>query len=131
MPCLLSGAIPRLFMVSFTPVANADICSISQPLDMLQENVLSYYPMAYSVIIGSATICMVLSTCIIINTVYFSKVKMKESSISFIQKRSSMLVLCVLLVFLVSEVPRLYLNGNIIGTYWFQSNDENVAESKQ
>ncbi|CAC5424304.1 unnamed protein product [Mytilus coruscus] len=119
--------IPRLFLVAFTPVENADICSISQRGDVVQEYVLSYYPMAYSVIIGTATICMVLSTCIIFKTVCLNKAKGKETPVSFIQKRSSVLVLCVLVVFLVTEVPRLYLNGNIIGTYWFQSDDKNVV----
>ncbi|VDI30004.1 Hypothetical predicted protein [Mytilus galloprovincialis] len=119
--------IPRLFMVAFTPVENADICSISQRGVAVQEYVLSYYPMAYSVIIGSATICMVLSTCIIFKTLCLNKAKGKETPVSITQKRSSVLVLCVLVVFLVTEVPRLYLNGNLIGTYWFQSDDKNVV----
>ncbi|VDI37089.1 Hypothetical predicted protein [Mytilus galloprovincialis] len=123
--------IPRLFMVAFTPVENADICSISQRGVAVQEYVLSYYPMAYSVIIGSATICMVLSTCIIFKTLCLNKAKGKETPVSFTQKRSSVLVLCVLVVFLVTEVPRLYLNGNIIGTYWFQSDDKNVVWLKE
>ncbi|CAG2185289.1 unnamed protein product [Mytilus edulis] len=119
--------IPRLFMVAFTPVENADICSISQRGDAVQEYVLSYYPMAYSVIIGSATICMVLSTCIIFKTLCLNKAKGKETPVSFTQKRSSVLVICVLVIFLVTEVPRLYLNGNLIGTYWSQSDDKNVV----
>ncbi|CAC5424303.1 unnamed protein product [Mytilus coruscus] len=122
--------IPRLFVVSFTTVENADICSISQPLDVLHEYVLSYYPMVCSVIIGSAMICMVLSTCIIFKTLCINKAKGKTTPVSHIQKRSSVLVLCVLVVFLVTEVPRLYLNGNIIRTYWNQSDDKNVVWQK-
>ncbi|CAC5391333.1 unnamed protein product [Mytilus coruscus] len=122
--------IPRLFVVSFTPVENADICSISQPLDVLHEYVLSYYPMVCSVIIGSAAICMVLSTCIIFKTLCMNKAKGEKTPVSYIQKRSSVLILCVLVVFLVTEVPRLYLNGNIIGTYWTQSDDKNVVWQK-
>ncbi|CAG2240882.1 unnamed protein product [Mytilus edulis] len=119
--------IPRLFMVAFSPIENSDICLISQRGDAVQKYVLSYYPMAYSVIIGSATICMVLSTCIILKTLCLNKAKGKETPVSFTKKRSSVLVVCVLVVFLVTEVPRLYLNGNIIGTYWSQSDDKNVV----
>lgn len=108
--------IPRLFVVSFSADQNGT-CMTSIPNSYIEAYVLTFHPILVTLILCMCVICMLSSTIIIIVTLCKRKLFLKQSSISERDQRACNLVMCVMIVFLVTEVPRIYLNTKLFTTF--------------
>ncbi|CAC5386434.1 unnamed protein product [Mytilus coruscus] len=127
-------SIPRLFVVSFTKFnenninGNHDVCLVSEPHDIIEKYVLTFYPVLLMVILTLSVVMMMVSTCFIIVILCRRKRVRGHTSVSSSEKKSCILILSVMVLFVLSEVPRLYINSTIFFTYRsdFEKN-ENIA----
>lgn len=108
--------IPRMFVVSVYS-ENGDACSMSRPHKALQKYVLTFYPILFAVILAGAIITMLVSSLYIIFILCRRKRVRGRNKVSKAEKKSSTLILCVMIVFLLSEVPRIYINATLFDTY--------------
>ncbi|CAC5404081.1 CMKLR1 [Mytilus coruscus] len=123
-------SIPRLCVVGFKS-GKEDICLVSDPHANMQKYVLTFYPILLSVILFTAVVTMLVSTFYIIVILCRRKHVRGHASASKSEKKSCMLILSVMVVFLLSEIPRLYINTTLFFTYSTNmENNENIAVNK-
>ncbi|CAC5376250.1 unnamed protein product [Mytilus coruscus] len=122
--------IPKLFVVTLTS-GKGDACVVSEPNGYIQKYVLTFYPILFTSILIVAVIAMLFSTLCISVTLYRLKRTGNTSRhFSMSTKKSFILTLCVMVVFLLSEVPRLYINVSLFNTYRSDLDKENIALNK-
>ncbi|VDI49049.1 Hypothetical predicted protein [Mytilus galloprovincialis] len=123
-------SIPRLFIVRFFS-GKREICLVSEPHVSIQKYVLAFYPIISTVVLSTAVVAMIVSTCYIVFILCHRKHVRGHTSASSSEKKSCVLVLSVMVVFLLSEVPRLYINSTIFLTYRTDlEKNENIAFDK-
>ncbi|CAC5394223.1 TAAR [Mytilus coruscus] len=123
-------SIPRLFIVSFAP-GKREICVMSEPHVSIQKYVLAFQPIVLTVVLSTAVVAMIISTCYIVFILCHRKRIRGHASASNSEKKSCVLVLSVMGVFLLSEVPRLYINSTIFVTFRTDlERNENIAFDK-
>lgn len=121
---------PKLFVVSIYSDKNDSTCILSKPVSFLEKYVLTFHPIFYSVILFFCMLAMIVSTiCIIFKLCKKRKIKMHTSA-SKSETMSCLLTVFVMTVFLLSEIPRLYINTIIFKTYHSDLADKNIAWSK-
>ncbi|VDH90777.1 Hypothetical predicted protein [Mytilus galloprovincialis] len=127
-------SIPRLFVVSFTSFnegninGTGDICLVSEPHALMEKYVLTYYPVLLMVVLTLSVLMMMVSTCFIIVILWRRKRVRGHTSVSISEKKSCILILSVMVVFVLSEIPRLYINSTVFYTYRFNlEKNENIA----
>lgn len=122
--------IPKLFVVTLTQ-GKEDECMVSEPHEYIQKYVLTYYPILFTSILIIAVTAMLFSTFCISVTLYRLKSTGNTSRhVSMSTKRSFILTLCVMVVFLLSEVPRLYINVSLFKTYRSDTDKVDIALNK-
>lgn len=121
--------IPKMFVVSLTSDEDGS-CIVSQPQKMIEYYVLTIYPILFAIVLISAVVVMLVSTCFILIILCRRKHIRGHTTLSKYEKKSCLLVVIVMIVFLLSEVPRIYLNTIIFDTYRSDSNQENIASYK-
>lgn len=120
---------PRLFVVQFKPT-ETNTCIVSEPNKNLEKYILKNFTIIYSFVLAFAVILMVLSTGYILSVLLFRK-RMKEGkSVSNQEARSCVLIVCVLIVFVLSEIPRLYVYGRVFLVYQTNVQKDNIAWKK-
>ncbi|VDI14230.1 Hypothetical predicted protein [Mytilus galloprovincialis] len=117
-------SIPRLFVVGFKS-GKEDICLVSDPHANMQKYILTFYPILFTVVLSTAVVTMLVSTFYIIVILCRRKHVRGHASVSRSEKKSCILILSVMVVFLLTEVPRLYINTTLFFTY--SANLENNA----
>ncbi|VDI49048.1 Hypothetical predicted protein [Mytilus galloprovincialis] len=123
-------SIPKLFIVRFSS-GKREICLVSEPHVSIQKYVLAFYPIMSTVVLSTAVVTMIVSTCYIVFILCHRKHVRGHTSVSSSEKKSCVLVLSVMVVFLLSEVPRLYINSTIFFTYRTDlDKNENIAFDK-
>ncbi|CAG2213484.1 unnamed protein product [Mytilus edulis] len=84
-----------------------------------------------TVVLSTAVVTMIVSTCYIVFILCHRKHVRGHTSVSSSERKSCLLVLSVMVVFLLSEVPRLYINSTIFFTYRTDlEKNENIAFDK-
>jgi len=112
---------PRVFVVSFATSRADNKCVMTEPLKALEHYMFTYYPLLFMVVLSSAMLVMLVSTFYIIIKLCMRKKVRGKISMSKYERKSSVLILRVqnvFVVFVLSETPRLYINGIISTTYW-------------
>ncbi|CAG2207467.1 unnamed protein product [Mytilus edulis] len=123
-------SIPKLFIVRFSS-GKGEICLVSEPHVSIQKYVLAFYPIMSTVVLSTAVVTMIVSTCYIVFILCHRKHVRGHTSVSSSERKSCLLVLSVMVVFLLSEVPRLYINSTIFFTYRTDlEKNENIAFDK-
>ena len=123
----LTVSMPRLFVVSLDRGKEADICLVSEPHQTIQKYVLAYYQIFYAIILVVAVVTMLISTCFIIFTLCRRKRVRGHVAASRAEKKSCILILCVMTVFFLSEVPRIFVSATLFSTYRSDLDRTNVA----
>ncbi|CAG2213099.1 unnamed protein product [Mytilus edulis] len=123
-------SIPRLFVVGFKS-GKEDICLVSDPHANMQKYILTFYPILFTVVLSTAVVTMLVSTFYIIVILCRRKHVRGHASVSRSEKKSCILILSVMVVFLLTEVPRLYINTTLFFTYSANlENNANMAVNK-
>ncbi|XP_071167344.1 uncharacterized protein [Mytilus edulis] len=113
----LSIHLPRALLVQFGEAQN-DICKVLKPTTELESYALTTYPLIYTVLLALAVAAMLTSTIYITYKLCKRKQLRGKNTFSKYERNSCILILCVLVVFVVSECPRLYINGTVSNAYW-------------
>ncbi|CAC5426244.1 unnamed protein product [Mytilus coruscus] len=103
---------------------------MSNPQETLQKYVLTFYPLLFSIVLALAVLAMVISTCFIIFVLCHRKFIRGHIVSSRSEKKSCFLILCVMIIFLLSEVPRIYINVTLVSTYNPSSEKGDIASNK-
>ncbi|CAC5424276.1 unnamed protein product [Mytilus coruscus] len=122
--------IPRMFVVSIQSSENGDTCFVSQPQTSLEKYVLTIYPVLFSVLLTLAISVMLSSACYIVVILCRRKKVRGHSTSSKCEKKSCVLILFVVIIFLLSELPRLFIYGTVFKTFIFDTQNENIASTK-
>lgn len=109
---------PRVFAVSFATSRADNKCVMTESLKALEHYMFTYYPLLFMAVLSSAMLVMLVSTFYITIKLCMRKKVRGTISMSKYERKSSVLILSVLVVFVLSEAPRLYINGIISTTYW-------------
>ncbi|CAC5390593.1 unnamed protein product [Mytilus coruscus] len=126
----LAVNVPKLFVISFSHGKEGDACLISEPQHTIQKYILTYYPIMYSVILIIALVTMLISTCYIIHILCRRKRVRGHATASRTEKKSCMLIVCVMTVFFLAEIPRLFVTSTLFGTYRSNLDMQNVVLQK-
>ncbi|CAC5401370.1 unnamed protein product [Mytilus coruscus] len=73
---------------------------------------------------------MLISTCYIIFTLCRRKRVRGHATVSRAEKKSCILIVCVMIVFLLAELPRIYVSSTLFSTYRSNLDTQNVALQK-
>ncbi|VDI09434.1 Hypothetical predicted protein [Mytilus galloprovincialis] len=84
---------------------------------MWENYVLAYYPMLATSVLIIALGIMLFSTIYIITSLCNRKGIRRRSTISVNEKRSCVLTVILMVVFLLSEIPRVYINTALFNTF--------------
>ncbi|CAC5423014.1 unnamed protein product [Mytilus coruscus] len=122
-------SVPRMLVVSFESVKNS-ACYISKPNEILEGYVLTFYPILFNLLLVFAVVTMLVSSCYIIFILCSRKRVRRHSSASMSEKKSCVLIVTVMIVFILSEIPRLVLNTSVITTFASDLGRENIAWNK-
>ncbi|CAC5401369.1 unnamed protein product [Mytilus coruscus] len=122
--------IPRLFVISFSNGKKGDTCLVSEPHKAIQKYILAYHPIVNTIIVVCAVVTMLISTCLIIFTLCRRKRVRGHATVSRAEKKSCILIVCVMIVFLLTELPRIYVSSTLFSTYGSNLDTENVALHK-
>ncbi|CAG2207079.1 unnamed protein product [Mytilus edulis] len=122
-------SVPRMLVVSFEPVKDS-ACYISKPNGILEGYVLTFYPILFNLLLIFALCTMLVSSCYITFILCSRKRVRRHSSASMSEKKSCVLIVTVMIVFILSEIPRLVLNTSVITTYASDLGKENIAWNK-
>ncbi|CAC5401367.1 unnamed protein product [Mytilus coruscus] len=130
--CLFSLVvnIPKLFVISFSNGKKGDTCLVSKPHKAIQKYILAYYPIFYAIILIGAVVTMLVSTCYIICALCRRKRVRGHATSSRAEKKSCILIVCVMMVFFLAEVPRVYISTILFSTYRSNLDMENAALHK-
>lgn len=120
---------PRLFVVSFSST-KTNACFLSEPNQILEKYVLKHYSFLFSFILALAVMLMSLSTCYILSVLLFRRSIKERKNVPKHETRSCVLIVCVLIVFVLSEIPRLYLYGRVFTAYKDDIDEDNIAWKK-
>ncbi|CAC5401317.1 unnamed protein product [Mytilus coruscus] len=123
----LTVSMPRLFVVSLSRGKEGDICLVSEPHQTIQKYVLAYYQIFYAIILVFAVVTMLISTCFIIFTLCRRKRVRGNVAASRAEKKSCILIVCVMAVFFFSEVPRIFVSATLFSTYRSNLDRTNAA----
>ncbi|VDI63750.1 Hypothetical predicted protein [Mytilus galloprovincialis] len=118
--------IPRILVVSLSE-GTEGTCLISKPNEMIEKYVLTYYPILFTIILTIAVMAMLASTCYIIVILCRRKYIRGHAKASKSEKKSCTLIVCVMIVFLLSEIPRLSLNASVFHTFRSDVDKDNMA----
>lgn len=125
----LSIHLPRALLVQFGEAQN-DICKMLKPTEELESYALTSYPLLYTVLLALAVAAMLTSTVYITYKLFKRKQLRGKNTFSKYERNSCILILCVLVVFVVSECPRLYINGTVSSTYWERTDKTSYIRKK-
>ncbi|CAC5401366.1 unnamed protein product [Mytilus coruscus] len=109
--------IPRLFVISFSCGKKGDTCLVSKPHKAIQKYILAYHPIFNAIILVAAVVTMLISTCYIIFTLCRRKRVRGHATVSRAEKKSCILIVCVMIVFSLAELPRIYVSSTLFSTY--------------
>ncbi|CAG2228537.1 unnamed protein product [Mytilus edulis] len=110
--------IPRLFVIlNFTSGKEGETCLVSEPHKAIQKYILTYYPIVNAIILVGAVVTMLISTCYIIFTLCRRKRVRGHATVSRAEKKSCILIVCVMIVFSLAELPRIYVSSTLFSTY--------------
>ena len=102
-------SIPRLFVVSFTSFnegninGSGDVCLVSEPHVLMEKYVLTYYQVFHMLILTLSVLMMMVSTCFIIVILWRRKRVRGHTSVSSSEKKSCILILSVIVIFVLSK----------------------------
>ncbi|CAC5401368.1 unnamed protein product [Mytilus coruscus] len=122
--------IPRLFVISFSSGKKADTCLVSEPHKAIQKYILAYFPILYAIILVCAVVAMLISTCYIIFTLCRRKRVRGHATVSRAEKKSCILIVCVMIVFFLAELPKIYVRSTLFSMYRSNLETQNVALHK-
>ncbi|VDI13564.1 Hypothetical predicted protein [Mytilus galloprovincialis] len=126
----LAVNVPRFFVISLSRGKEGDICLVSEPHHTIQKYILAYYPIIYSIIFIMAVVPMLISTCFIVCILCRRKPVRGHAAASRVERKSCILIVCVMIVFFFTECPRLYINSTLFNTYRSNLDMQNVAIQK-
>ncbi|CAC5426733.1 unnamed protein product [Mytilus coruscus] len=126
----LTVNVPRLFVISFSRGKERDVCLVSEPQRTIQKYILGYYPIIYAIILVVAAVTMFISTCFILCTICRRKRVRGHVVASRAEKKSCVLIVCVMTFFFLAEVPRLYITSTLFSTYRSNFDMQDVALQK-
>ncbi|VDI23512.1 Hypothetical predicted protein [Mytilus galloprovincialis] len=122
--------IPRLFVITFSNGKKADTCEVSKPHKAIQKYILAYYPILHAIILVLAVTAMLISTSYIIFILIRKKRVRGHVTASRAEKKSCILIVCVMIIFLLAELPRSYVSSTIFSTYRSNLEMDNIALHK-
>lgn len=123
--------IPRIFVVRLRSIEK-DTCFVSKPNKLLEKYVLMFHPFLFLFLLTSAVVIMTISSFYIAFILCYQKRIRRKDSLSKCKtkRRSSILILCIVVVFLLSEIPRLLINVTVFNTYKSDMNKEDIVWKK-
>lgn len=125
----ISITMPRMFVVSMNR-GQDNTCLVSNPHEIVEKYVLAFHPIIYAGVMAIAIGVMIVSTFVIVYTLCRRKIIRGHATVSKSEGRSCILIICVMMVFLLSEVPRIYINSVIFKTFRSDLDRKNIAEYK-
>ncbi|CAC5371930.1 unnamed protein product [Mytilus coruscus] len=123
--------IPRIFVVRLSSIEK-DTCFVSKPNKLLEKYVLMFHPFLFLFLLVSAVVIMTISSFYIAFILCYQKGIRRNDSFPKCKtkRRSSILILCIVVVFLLSEIPRLLINITVFNTYKSDMNKEDIVWKK-
>lgn len=102
-------------------------CLISEPQLVIKKYSLRYYSIIYATILVVAVGTVLISTCYLIYKLCRRKRVRGQAAASRVEKKSCLLIVCVMTVFFFTEVPRLYISLTLFSSYQSNLDMQNVA----
>ncbi|CAC5403459.1 unnamed protein product [Mytilus coruscus] len=121
--------IPRMFVVSMKS-ENGDACFVTKPSKTIEWYVLTIYPILFAILLTIAIAVMISSACYIVFILCRRKQVRGHAKISNCERKSCVLILSVMSIFLLSELPRLVIYGAVFKTFIYGTRNENIASYK-
>lgn len=121
--------IPRMFVVSIRSDTE-DTCFVTKPSKTIERYVLTIYPILFAILLTLAISVMISSACYIVFILCSRKNVRGHAKISNCEKKSCVLILSVMCIFLLSELPRLVIYGTVFKTFIYDTSNDNIASYK-